>query len=797
MKRPALYVTLAFSAGIAASSRTHISISLAIFLSASFLIMALILRNKSRISHLALYASVLLFGAAYYANFCVIPADHISDLVSEGAKKVCVKGVVRDDPVVGTNFYKQKRSIFLMECGAILDGGVWKKAEGLASVSVTPPPEGVDFGDEIILEGELSGVTALKNPGTFDYSKYMEIKGVRASLRADSRKVIKTALSPSGSFFKRSAYAVRERIRAAIGKSFDKRCGAFLKAVLIGDRMDLSENIKEDFMKTGTIHILAISGLHVGLVAAIFMFLFGLCSIPRKFNLLTTLALLVFYSFVAGSNPPITRAVIMFGVFTFGYLIGRDSDTLNTLALAAMLILLSNPRELFDPSFLLSFVSVGSIIIFYPPINKMLDKTNSFDPGSPAGKALRYLSSGVAVSIASWLGSWPFIACYFNIVSPVSLLANLVVIPMLFVLMALAFVFLAVAGFQSVIAGGMAFIISAIADALFALNHMFAIMPSAYFRVAAPSVLLCAFYYATLSLFFIKDKRYLIFAILILCNFTVWAGVLPGDGKLRITFLDVGQGDSALITAPNGSNILVDGAGGGEDDKFDTGRGVIAPYLWNRGVFDLDAVIVTHFHEDHLGGILYILKNFKVGCVIDNGARISGYELYDEYRKIINEKGIRHITASAGDVIGGLGAAKIYILNPPGDIAPEDSNDNSIVFKLKYKDFSALFCGDISSKTMERLMGYGPLALRSDVLKVPHHGGNLGDNNIVKYFINEVSPKMSIISVGRVNRYGAPSRSTVEAILSSGTNIYETRKDGAIAIYADCSGKFSMERKNP
>ena len=727
MKRPAFYITIAFSAGIAASNHIHIPVIHTITLSAALLITALIFHKKPRISHLSLYLAILLFGAAYYANFCIIPADHISNIATEDAKKVCVKGMIRDDPIIGTNFYKQDRAVFLLECDAILEGDTWKKTEGLVNVSVTPPPEDMNFGDEVVLEGALSRITALRNPGAFDYAKYMEIKGVGAFLKTDARKVVKIANSCPGYFLKRCAYALRNRIRTAINKNFDKRCGGFLKAVLIGDRVDLTENIKEDFVKTGTVHILAISGLHVGLVAAIFMLLFGVSGISRKFNLLATLGLLIFYSFVAGSNPPITRAVLMFGVFTVGYLINRESDTLNTLAIAAILILFSNPRELFDPSFLLSFVSVGSIIVFAQLVNKTLNRSNPFKPDSGAGKAFFYVSGGLAVSIASWLGSWPLIAAYFNIISPVSLVANLVVIPTLFVLMALAFIFLAVTSVSSLIGSGLSFIISAIAGALFGLNHILALTPFAYFRIASPSVKFSVFYYAALSLLLLPKKKYFIFAMLILCNAAVWTRFFQEDQKLRVTFLDVGQGDSALVRVPGGASMLIDGAGGGEDEKFDAGRGIIAPYLWNHGVSNLDVVIVTHFHEDHLGGILYILKNFNVGCVMDNGDEISGYKLYDEYIRVIKEKNIRRITVRSGDTIVGLGGAKIYVLNPSNDISLSDSNDDSIVFRLVYKNFSALFCGDISSKTMEKLLGYESPMLRSDIIKVPHHGGNMGE----------------------------------------------------------------------
>jgi len=555
--------------------------------------------------------------------------------------------------------------------------------------------------------------------------------------------------------------------------------------VLIGDRTDLDYSIKDDFVKTGTVHILAISGLHVGLIATMVLAALLFLRVPRKPSLVLTLIILVFYSFAAGSNTPIIRAAIIFAVLVIGYIIKREPDNLNSLALAALLILLWNPKAFFDPSFRLSFVSVASIIVFAPKIDALIGAGN-FRGSSFLSKAKLYILKGISVSIAAWAGTWPLIALYFNIISPVAVIANLVVIPMLFLGMAASFLFLFAALASNLLAGLFAQFLMTLESALFGMNRFLSTLPFSYFRIAAPSAGFTALYYAALALFFVPRKRHLLLALLVFSNIMIWRdNAFASRDSLGITFLDVGQGDSIFIEFPKGRFALIDGGSRGEDERSDMGRNVIAPYLWNKGVNKIDAVIVTHFHDDHLGGALYILKNFKVGCVIDNGAAANGNKLYDEYLRIIRDKHIRRITAAEGDRLGPFGAGvMLFILNPERENDGADSNDNSLVIKLTYKDSSALLCGDIREKAIRRLSSYGNF-LKSDLLKVPHHGGDLGGEGAVKNFLQKVSPEVSVISVGRRNNYNAPSEKTLRALALTGSANYLTRNNGAIITEAD------------
>jgi len=280
-------------------------------------------------------------------------------------------------------------------------------------------------------------------------------------------------------------------------------------------------------------------------------------------------------------------------------------------------------------------------------------------------------------------------------------------------------------------------------------------------------------------------------SILLALNVLTWREcAFSGGDELKVTFLDVGQGDSALVEFPGGGNMLIDAGSGGEE-RFDMGRLVVAPYLWNRGISHIDAVVVTHPHEDHLGGIIYVLKNFSVGAVIDNGVPDNTSSVYGEYIRTIREKRMDHIVVGEGDTIEPFRDAKVFVLNPPEGGTPSETNDGSIVLKIEYKKSGILFCGDVTSKAMSRLLySYGSF-LRSDVIKVPHHGAKLGDYNTVKSFFSTISPAVSIISAGRFNRYRAPSADTIQIISCLKSSSYATNKNGAIILIVK-PGSYSI-----
>lgn len=804
MKRPALYITISLILGIASSAIIRIPIFYPILFAAALTALAFIYSDRRIPSHIYLYLAVFFFGMAFYQNSNILPPDHIANFTTPAPRKVIAEGIIADDPVIARTFYNTEKTAFTLKIGAFKDNDRWRVSQGLVKVDMYGKRERpLRFGDRVILEGMLLRPPALKNPGLFDYGRYLEIKNIHSVLKVKELFMVKVTGRSLQDPLKTAAYFVRNKIRALFDRYFAPEYGGFLKAILIGDRAELDDELRKSFVKTGTVHILAISGLNLVMIAAIVFAILGIFRIPKRSSLIAVTLFVIVYSFVAGSSPPIVRATVISVIFAIGYLLNREADGLNSLAIAAFLILLWNPKELFDPSFQLSFISVASIIIFTPRIDALLGVSGK--KGKTFLERMRiYICKGVSVSVAAWAGTWPVIVSYFNIVSPVSILANLLIIPILFVITSASFAFLFAASFSNFLGVILAQILSVLESGMFLINEFFAKMPFAYFRAGSPSAILSLVYYMLAFLLILPQRiefnkisirrNTLLMAVLLALNIFVWKEILySGRESLRITFLDVGQGDSALLELPGGARILIDGGSGGVKGEFDSGEAVVAPYLWNRGIFAIDAVVVTHLHKDHLGGILYILKNFKVGCVIDNGAVIAGDSAYDNYVKIAKEKNVNRLTVGEGDVIGPFGKAEFFVINPEKSDNTKDSNDNSVALKFVYKDLSVLFCGDIKEKAIKRILKYNDF-LKSYVLKVPHHGGNLGNENIIEKFFDKVSPRVSVISVGEANRFNMPHKKTIDSITYLNSSIYETKKYGAITI-SEGGNNFYIEPK--
>jgi DNA internalization-related competence protein ComEC/Rec2 len=777
VKRPILYCAISFSAGIALAGLPIPTLYLVSVCFISIILAAVLFRNNI-MSHIFLYLALLFFGAAYCQNYDMLPDNHIAKFVDNGGAKIYLRGVIIDDPVIKKAYHGRNKISCTVEAKSIKRDTDEAAVMGLAKVDIYTKEAAntLNIGDELVVKGTLSRPEGLRNPGLLDYSRYLRIRNIYAILSVGENSPVELLSSRRVNPVIERAYRVRRSITDAITRYVDKPYSGFLNAILVGERSELDSSITDDFVKTGTVHVIAISGLNIALVAGIFLVIFRVFGIKKKLNLILTSLAIVFYCFVAGSSPPVVRATVMFVIASIGYVISREPDILNSLALAAFLMLLANPKELFDPSFQLSFGSIISIVLFAPRIEEAF------------GKKTNYFIKSAAVSLAASIGLFPIVARYFNIVSPVAVLANLVIVPALFVLTVVSFVFLLLNITGAVfLLGWMGILLSLLTKATFYANHIFAGIPFSHIRIPAPSPFFMVIYYSLLAyIFFTKNIKHIIAVSLIAVNILVWSQVITYPARqLKITFLDVGKGDSSLVQFPGKGTMLIDGGSGGLEGMADTGKSVVAPYLWNNGIRKLDAVVVTHFHEDHLGGLIFILENFNIGSVIDNGEPSSDdMALYEKYIGIIKKKGIRRIIVGDGDEITGFGGAKILVLNPVKSGGDTDANDSSIVLKIIYNNFSALFCADISSRAMGRIMTYGEL-LKSDIIKMPHHGGDVGDKIVAKRFFDIISPGASVTSAGGRYRFSNISRSTQELIDSLDSINYQTKNQGAISVTSD------------
>ena len=808
MRRPALYILIPFALGIAVSGQIGTGLFVSLAAAAVFAAASAVFSSAKNVSHAALYIAVFFLGASSHINSNLLPPDHVSRFAGAGAResRAVIRGTVEDDPVVEAAFSGERKISFTLSAAGIKQRDLWQKSEGLVRAFIyTRENRSFEFGDEVVLEGFLSKPSGLKNPGLFDYAKRLANGGIYCILTSGDRGRVEVTGGLPANPVKRAAYRIRRAMRSALDRRLDGPDAAFAKAMLIGDRSSLGDDLNDEFIKTGTVHILSISGLHVGLIAGMALFVFGIVRIPKKASLIMTMAFLAVYSYVAGSSPPIIRAVVMFAVFAVGYVIERQTDLLNSLALAALFILLGAPKQLFDPGFQLSFVSIASIFIFYPKIGAALG-AERHGRGGLIGRAAGYALKGVSVSVAAWIGTWPLISSYFNIVSPVSIIANLVIIPMSFLSMMGAIALILAGCVHVIVPAAIAHGLVVFNGALFAVNHALSRMPLAFFRTPALPGAWMAAYYALVVLWAAPParpsgspsgspsdpvrpglKKPAAITLLIVLNILMWERCADRRDILKATFLDVGKGDSAFVEFPGGWNCLIDAGPGAEPGRFDAGRNVVAPYIWNEGAAGIGALVITHPHADHLGGAIYILKNFTVGAAIDSG-RGRG-DLYGEYLRLLREKRVKRFIAGQGDAVVFPGGSKMYVLGPDGDDAGrdprDDANAGSLVGKFVYENTAILFTGDAAGDAIGRMITRYGSFLRSDILKAPHHGGDIGGPAVVSKLEAAVSPSDVITSAG------APARREKAAgnyLTFGGAKEYYTYRDGALTVYIKPSG---------
>ncbi len=800
MKRPFFVIALCISCGIAIAAYIAIPffyVFVAALVSAAFSLVA----PRRGAPGVFLPLTMVFAGMLLFQNSTILPGDHVSRMVKGDPVTVVLEGSVADDPLVRPVVFGQKKSVFPLGTSSLLERGVRKSSSGAVLVEAYGDRDELNVGDEVVVEGELSDIPSLCNPGAFDYAAYMRMKNIYGLVRVKEDRLI-TRVREGRGIFRRTAYGLRHAIRKYIERYFASREAGFLESMIIGDRTNLPATTREEFVKTGTIHILAISGLNVMLIASIFLAAFKTVRIPKKVRYVLVTGILGVYTLVSGSNPPVLRASIAFAIYALGHLFEREPDALNSLGIAAFLLLVWNPKVLFDPSFQLSFTAILSLIVCTPKLMGLVaarEGTLPHPSRSVRARAGRYLIGIAAASVAAWLGTAPFIAHYFNIVSPVALLANIVIVPLSFLLFSALILFIIASAIAAPLAAYGAHIILWLEKVMFASNSFFARLPCSHVRVAAPSIAIAVFYYLVLFFLFSPlayrvgrrriSKVFAGILILAVSNVIVWRQVCAvPDTVLRMTFLDVGYGDALYIEFPGGGTMLVDGGSGGrEEDAFDMGRMVLAPFLWNRGPNRIDAIVLTHPHEDHMGGLLYIMDNFKIGCVIDNGYTNYDSDICRNYINTIRRRGLRHIVVREGDQIVGFDGITFDVISPREDCAELNSNDGSLVSRIVYKDMSVLLPGDIGEKVMSRLASQQG-SLRSDVIKVPHHGGTMGGEDSVKSFFTSVRPKDAIISVSRRNRFNAPSKKTLGILAYFNSNIYETKEYGAITVVSDGKG---------
>jgi len=634
-------------------------------------------------------------------------------------------------------------------------------------------PVDVQKGEKIWLKGSLKPPAGAGNPGEFDYRQYLEQNGIYYLLSIESDKDLKV-IEPAGEF-QTLINSYRSYSQNLIKGVLPADDAAVMLGMLLGIIEGIDSSEYSDYQKTGIVHIFSVSGLHVGFLLVLCAWAGSLLGLSRKTRMVSSIILLLLYACLTGWPVPVIRSVIMGGLGLIAYYSGRENQLINTLGLAGILVLLLNPYALLQISFQLSFAAAWGLVYLFPLLKRRFNYKS-------------FWGDLLLVPVCAQLAVLPLTAYHFNLFSPLALLAN---IPVTYLSGGAV-----ILGFLTLLAGSLIPFISSLflypaglcIDLIRVVNELVVNIPGAYLRVATPGIVCIAIYYAGLILLIngfcqVQDKNrasvwvkwgsgIMIAFIAVLC--------LPGNvynrGHMELSFIDVGQGDSILIKTPGGKFILIDGGG---SELTDPGSRKVLPFLYHRGVRELYMAINTHPDTDHLQGLETVVNEIPVRYLAVP-ANLAEAEEYQTLRQKLGEQQAV-IPLSAGDCINTGEKVQIKILHPPLEFTADNCNDQSVVLRIAYGEFSALLTGDIGIEPMQEILDNQQLQ-PATVLKIPHHGSK---NSLLIPFYIRINPGWAVISVGKNNLFGHPHYSVLEALDNEDIKTLRTDRLGAVRFSSD------------
>lgn len=647
--------------------------------------------------------------------------------------------------------------------------------------------ETLKYGDKIELVGNFKLAQERRNPGGFDYRFYLKTKKIYGIVTTKNTKRLKeNNVNIISMIANKTANVIKNQSK----KLLENKKACLLIGLLIGDTDEIDEETKEDFRNSNLTHMLAVSGLHVSYVLLAVNYIITKVKIHKKLSKIIVMLLILFFILVTGATPSVLRAGTMTIYLILGGIFYRRISVFSSLNLSLLVIIIMNPYCLFDVGLQLSYAGTIGIVYLYPIIKeKIYNKANS-----------------ILITISANIVIIPIMLYNFNTISLTFFISNLLAGPIIGIIIILGFSIIII----SLIFFPIANIFSKILNLLIILflntAKACANLPFSKIFIITPTLKFIFLYYCLLVFIIIKERIQIrisiklknkviaILIILVIINPIKYFSNIK-QSNLKIYFVDVGQGDSTCIVTPKNKVILIDGGGNSKDENYDIGKQTLLPYLLDKKINKIDYCIVSHFDSDHCGGLMYILKNLKVKNIII-GKQYEEYENYKEFIKIAKDKKINIRVVEAGEKITiekNLYIDILWPINREKMVIQNAINNNSLVFKLRYINFSMLFTGDIEEIAEKEILDKykeNTEFLKSTILKVAHHGSKTSST---KEFINIVKPKYAVIGVGKDNKFGHPSNVTIENLKTINTEIYRTDEMGEISINVNIKGNINIE----
>ena len=778
----------AFGLGSCCSAWLHISFTeslpylMVLLLIAAFASGFLVLRQSER-TWIAFVGLFFMLGIFRFAAAYELPAHDISYMAGQEGR---ITGTIAEPPRVTRDGDGVQHIRYTVAVQTVLQAHEERTARGKLYVytrrdGAEDTPHGV-IGDVITAEGKIRRAHGYQNPGQIDTVFLLRCDGITARLfaRENDIKIVPNEEPTRVQSFLQWAADVRAHYLNRMAEVMPRSDAAAIFAMLFGGYDGIRPELLEAFTVTGIVHILSVSGSHISLLAAVIAWLALFLHLPRWLSAVMVILAIIVYVILAGLVPPAVRSGIMGAVAFLGIVLGRERDAQYLLVLTGLLMLMIAPLLLFHISFQLSFLATAGLLFLAPVLRACM-------VGLP-----RVLAASFSITMGAQLATLPILAWHFNQISLSSLLSNLLVVPIVDLIIVLG------------LGGGiLAFLVPVLGSAAFALDSLLlgitfemtrAIAALPFSQIWLPSMNVCVGLVYYLGLFIIiVPKTYritlfefirifwknivIVFSVSMMALF-VWHITRPAE--IKVHFIDVGQGDAALVVTPHGHAMLFD-TGGTRDTAFDIGARVDLPYLHHYGVRSVDYIFLSHAHEDHAAGAGAILSRMPVKHVYTADEGTAAYarsmRLGDE-----NPLLMKLSRAEEGQSIT-LDGVTVDVLYAPlyRDVEHTTGNEVSNVYRVRYGNASFLFTGDLVKEHEEKMLARGT-DLHVTVLKVPHHGS---DTSSSEAFVRAVNPLFAVFCVGADNAFGHPRPVVLERYEDIGARILQTSKDGAIVFRTD------------
>ncbi|MFC1571763.1 DNA internalization-related competence protein ComEC/Rec2 [Candidatus Margulisiibacteriota bacterium] len=764
MNSPLIIITVLYILGVVIGKIIHIPVFLSFFLvviGLGFTVGCIYLKKNTAKPLLFLF---FLIGLLNFQIRSLPPArNDISNLPKD--KYLTIVGQVDDEPRIIDD-----KAFFSLRASKVGE----REVSGL--VSVMTKASKLNYGDKVEVSGKLEEIESLSNPGIMSFADYLKNKGISCQLRS-TRAPPKILATNGGNKFKKVSIRIRNRLMLIPKQTLPEPYSTLLASIIFGTRASRTpKEIKEVYKRAGVAHLLVASGMHLGILVGVCLFVVRSSKMPLWLGVLITSLVNFLYAMMTGFGPSILRAAIMAEIVLIGLLVEREKEIYTALALAALIILLFNPKYLFDIGFQLSFAATWAMVYISPVIN---EKIKPYMP--------RMVSTTLSVAVSPVLATIPITIFHFSQTSVVGILTNIILLPWVGLVVVLGFVATVLGSFllplgellngaNLIMLWGLHQIVSFLGNLPFALMYLappkFPLVLGYYISLVGAIEILRRGKFPRINKFRIAILSLAIISILF------WNTALSDASTgLTITVLDVGQGDSILVDCPSGKKILVDGG----DIKM--GDKIIVPFLRKRGINKLDMVILTHPHGDHVGGLPEVLEKIKVDSVLDPAFDYNS-NCYRRFLDLVKKNKIKYHIARAGQVLDFGQGVKAKVLHPSGQFSEETNCNNvSVVLRLEYGRFAMMLTGDNEEEGEEKILELFPeAALASSILKVGHHGSRTSTSD---HFLSAVNPQSVAISCGRKNKFRHPHKSTMQKFKSTGIKVYRTDEQGAIVIKSD------------